>query len=135
MMYICNCIVHVIIVNCLYSYFLLCFCTLSTQQGGYVHATNLYCYYYYYYYKVYYCEVSNFFHIFILLLLFFEISKMFRKFHKSELLQNNPNSLVNKGSCWILLNCYCSITMLRELGSYAKSVWMGRAISSQSFRL
>ena len=22
----------------------------------------------------------------------------------------------NKGSCWILLDCYCSVTMLRELG-------------------
>ena len=31
--------------------FLLCFRTLSTQQGGYVRATkNLYYYYYYYYY-------------------------------------------------------------------------------------
>ena len=29
--------------------FLLCFRALSTQQGGYVHATNLYYYYYYYY--------------------------------------------------------------------------------------
>ena len=28
----------------------------------------------------------------------------------------NPNSLDNKGSCWILRNCYCSVTMLRELG-------------------
>ena len=52
----CNCIVHVshnfvfaIIVNCLYSCFF-CFCALSTQQGGYVRATNLYYYYYYYYY-------------------------------------------------------------------------------------
>ena len=26
----------------------LCFRALSTQQGGYVHATNLYYYYYYY---------------------------------------------------------------------------------------
>ena len=49
MMYICNCIVHVshcivhvIIVNCLYSCFWLCFRALSTQQGGHVHATNLY---------------------------------------------------------------------------------------------
>ena len=33
--------------------FLLCFCALSTQQGGYVHATNLYYYYYYYYYYFY----------------------------------------------------------------------------------
>ena len=31
--------------------FLLCFCALSTQQGGYVRATNLYYYYYYYYYQ------------------------------------------------------------------------------------
>ena len=28
----------------------------------------------------------------------------------------NPNSLENKGSCWILKDCYCSVTMLRELG-------------------
>ena len=55
-MYICNCIVHVshcivhvIIVNCLYSCFF-CFRALSTQQGGYVRVTNLYYYYYYYYY-------------------------------------------------------------------------------------
>ena len=27
----------------------------------------------------------------------------------------NPNSLDNKGSCWILLDFYCSVTMLREL--------------------
>ena len=27
-----------------------------------------------------------------------------------------PNSLDNKGSCWILKNFYCSVTMLRELG-------------------
>ena len=53
-MYICNCIVHVshnfvfaITVNCLYSCFF-CFRALSTQQGGYVRATNLYYYYYYY---------------------------------------------------------------------------------------
>ena len=52
-MYICNCIVHVshnfvfaITVNCLYSCFL-CVRALSTQQGGYVRATNLYYYYYY----------------------------------------------------------------------------------------
>ena len=25
----------------------------------------------------------------------------------------NPNSLDNKGSCWILKNFYCSVTMLR----------------------
>ena len=30
--------------------FFLCFRALSTQQGGYVRATNLYYYYYYYYY-------------------------------------------------------------------------------------
>ena len=48
MMYICNCIVHVshnvvfaITVNCLYSCFF-CFRALSTQQAGYVRATNLY---------------------------------------------------------------------------------------------
>ena len=53
-MYICNCIVHVshnfvfaisITVNCLYSCFFCffsCFRALSTQQGGYVRATNLY---------------------------------------------------------------------------------------------
>ena len=29
--------------------------------------------------------------------------------------QINPNSLDNKGSCWILLDFYCSVTMLREL--------------------
>ena len=29
--------------------FLLCFRALSTQQDGYVRATNLYYYYYYYY--------------------------------------------------------------------------------------
>ena len=28
----------------------------------------------------------------------------------------NPNSLDSKGSCWILKGCYCSETMLRELG-------------------
>ena len=28
----------------------------------------------------------------------------------------NPNSLDNKGSCWNLLDFYCSVTMLRELG-------------------
>ena len=28
----------------------------------------------------------------------------------------NPNSLDNKGSCWILKDLYCSVTMLRELG-------------------
>ena len=27
-----------------------------------------------------------------------------------------PNSLDNKGSCWILKDFYCSVTMLRELG-------------------
>ena len=62
MMYICNCIVHVshihnfvfaiishthksltLTVNCLYSCFF-CFRALSTQQGGYVRATNLYYY-------------------------------------------------------------------------------------------
>ena len=55
-MYICNCIVHVshnfvfaITVNCLYSC-VFCFRALSTQQGGYVRATNHYYYYYYYYY-------------------------------------------------------------------------------------
>ena len=49
------CIVHLshtfvfaITVNCLYSCFF-CFRALSTQQGGYVRATNLYYYYYYYY--------------------------------------------------------------------------------------
>ena len=26
------------------------------------------------------------------------------------------NSLDNKGSCWILLDFYCSVTILRELG-------------------
>ena len=31
----------------------------------------------------------------------------------------NPNSLDNKGSCWILLDCYCSVTMLRDLGLIA----------------
>ena len=54
MICICNCIVHVsnnfvfaTTVNCLYSCFF-CFRALSTQQGGYVRATNLYYYYYYY---------------------------------------------------------------------------------------
>ena len=28
----------------------------------------------------------------------------------------NPNSTDNKGSCWILKDFYCSVTMLRELG-------------------
>ena len=28
----------------------------------------------------------------------------------------NPNSLDNKGSCWILKDFYCSVTMLRGLG-------------------
>ena len=28
----------------------------------------------------------------------------------------NPNSLHNKGSCWILMDFYCSVTMLREFG-------------------
>ena len=28
----------------------------------------------------------------------------------------NPNSLDKKGSCWILKDFYCSVTMLRELG-------------------
>ena len=28
----------------------------------------------------------------------------------------NLNSLDNKGSCWILKDLYCSVTMLRELG-------------------
>ena len=28
----------------------------------------------------------------------------------------NPNSRDNKGSCWILKDFYCSVTMLRELG-------------------
>ena len=32
----------------------------------------------------------------------------------------NPNSLDNKGSCWILKDCYCSVTMLRELGLMVK---------------
>ena len=27
----------------------------------------------------------------------------------------NPNSLDNKGSCWILKDFYCSVTMLRDL--------------------
>ena len=51
-MYICNCIVHVsryiILYHCkLFVFmFLLCFRALSTQQGGYVRATNLYYYYY-----------------------------------------------------------------------------------------
>ena len=27
-----------------------------------------------------------------------------------------PNSLDNKGSCWILKDFYCSVTILRELG-------------------
>ena len=56
-MYICNCVIHVshnvvfaITVNCLYSCFF-CFRALSTQQGGYVRATNLYYYYYYYPHK------------------------------------------------------------------------------------
>ena len=38
--------VFAITVNCLYSCFF-CFRALSTQQGGYVRATNLYYYYYY----------------------------------------------------------------------------------------
>ena len=38
-----------ITVNCLYSC-LFCFRALSTQQGVYVRATNIYYYYYYYYY-------------------------------------------------------------------------------------
>ena len=52
MMYICNCIVHVsrhmmlFLLNCLYSCFF-CYHALSTQQGGYVRAINLYYYYYY----------------------------------------------------------------------------------------
>ena len=29
----------------------------------------------------------------------------------------NPDSLDNKGSCWILKDFYCSVTMLRELKS------------------
>ena len=32
----------------------------------------------------------------------------------------NPNSLDIKGSCWILKDCYCSVTMLMELGH---NVW------------
>ena len=28
----------------------------------------------------------------------------------------NSNSLDNKGSCWILKNLYCSVTMLMEIG-------------------
>ena len=28
----------------------------------------------------------------------------------------NPNSLDSKGSCWILKDFYCSVTMLREVG-------------------
>ena len=39
--------VFAITVNCLYSCFF-CFCALSTQQGGYVRATNHYYYYYCY---------------------------------------------------------------------------------------
>ena len=27
----------------------------------------------------------------------------------------NPNSQDNKGSCWILLDFYCSVTMLRDI--------------------
>ena len=35
----------------------------------------------------------------------------------SKILIVNPNSLDNKGSCWILLDFYCSVTMLyKELG-------------------
>ena len=34
----------------------------------------------------------------------------------------NPNSLDNKGSCWILLDFYCSVTMLRELGLSITSI-------------
>ena len=35
---------------------------------------------------------------------------------KAKMLPINPNSLDNKGSCWILKDFYCSVTMLRELG-------------------
>ena len=34
----------------------------------------------------------------------------------------NPNSLDNKGSCWILKDFYCSVTMLRELGLIMSAV-------------
>ena len=45
-MYMVHNLVLAITVNCLYSCFF-CFHALSTQQGGYVRATNLYYYYYY----------------------------------------------------------------------------------------
>ena len=32
----------------------------------------------------------------------------------------NPHSLDNNGSCWILKDFYCSVTMLRELGLKVK---------------
>ena len=47
------------------------------------------------------------------------------KLMKSELAFINPNSLDDKGSCWILKDFYCSETMLRELGCYCsiKTCW------------
>ena len=36
-------------------------------------------------------------------------------FVKMPIILINPNSRDNKGSCWILKDFYCSVTMLREL--------------------
>ena len=45
----------------------------------------------------------------------------------------NPtcNSLDNKGSCWILKDFYCSVTMLRELGLIIKKLSMKRSPDNQ----
>ena len=43
------------------------------------------------------------------------IMYVFRNLGLSEVVNLNPNSLDNKGSCWILKDFYCSVTMLREL--------------------
>ena len=43
-------------------------------------------------------------------------TRLFSVKNRKKLLAINPNSLDNKGSCWILKDFYCSVTMLRELG-------------------
>ena len=42
--------------------------------------------------------------------------QLLRQVYTTHTLIFNPNSLDNKGSCWILKDLYCSVTMLRELG-------------------
>ena len=49
----------------------------------------------------------------------------------------NPKSLDNKGSCWVLKNLYCSVTMLRELGLKERYIIgkVGKTVSTRMLTL